>query len=110
VRAKLAAALALRSFWRARSWYLGPHLLKTRYILSQAPPEAPPYPMREPVALVQGVDLYLKAAAAFTFLALLEEVALATIGAEGVDPMDTIAPEAYLSLNPATRGQHLVTA
>jgi len=66
--------------------------------------------MREPVAFFQAVDLYLKPAAALTFLALLEEVALATMGAEGVVPTDTIAPEANLSLNPATRGQHLVMA
>lgn len=84
--------------------------MKTRYMLSQAPPEAPPYPIREPEVLIQAVFLYLKAAAALTFLALLEEVALATTGAEGVDPTLTTAPEANLSLNPETRGQHLVSA
>lgn len=85
-------------------------MLKTRYMLSQAPPEAPPYPTREPEALIHAVLLYLKEAAALTFLALLEEVALATTGADGVVPTLITAPEANFSLNPETRGQHLVTA
>lgn len=110
VRARTAALLAARSFLRDLSWNLGPHLLNTRYIESQAPPEAPPYPMRDPLAGFQAVDLYLKAAAAATLWALLEEVAFATIGALGVVPMEMTAPLLNLSLNPETRGQHLVTA